>query len=254
MSRPDSDAAPSRLPLGVGLLVAGLAAIALGLVLPQVLGSFSDRQSLLLALAQGACLALITVGVVVMAWRLRTSHEALWALARRDELTGVGNYRSLHERLAEEISRHGRHGRQFALILLDLDGFKQVNELHGHLAGDRLPQGGRDSSACRGEGRYDSVFRQGGDEFAVIVEETDTEEAGEVAARIRDRVSARGQGSDTELPLSARAPALRSSPATGTGPRRCWAAPTSTCSPPSGQARAPHLPGARSRRRRRRGS
>ena len=132
---------------------------------------------------------------VLLARRLRASHDALWALARRDELTGVGNYRSLHERLAEEIARHRRRSREFALILLDLDGFKQVNERFGHLDGDRLLAeiGAALSDEVRAE---DSVFRQGGDEFAVIVPEANAEEAEEVAARLRERIARRGFGSD----------------------------------------------------------
>jgi diguanylate cyclase (GGDEF)-like protein len=200
MSSPSPDNQKSRLAIGPGLLIAGLVAIVLGLLLPLLVGSFSDRQTLVLAIVEAACLAVVAVGVVLLARRLRESHEALWQLARRDELTGVGNYRSLHERLAQEIARHSRHGRRFALILLDLDGFKQINERHGHLEGDRLltEVGAALRDELRGE---DSVFRQGGDEFAVIVEETDAEEADEVAARIRARVAQRGFGSDERLPL-----------------------------------------------------
>lgn len=181
--------------------MAGLAVIVIGLLGPLVIGSFSDTQTMVLALAEALCLAVIAAGVVVMARRLRSSHRALWELARRDELTGVGNYRSLHERLAEEIARHGRHRRQFALILLDLDGFKQVNELYGHLEGDRLltEVGGALRDEVRGD---DSVFRQGGDEFAVIVAEADAEEAIEVTARVRARIASRGFGSDEARPLS----------------------------------------------------
>ena len=191
-----------RRPLGAGFLVAGLIAIAAGLLLPLALGSFSDRQEVLLALAEALCLAAIAVGVVLMARRLRASHQALWALSRRDELTGVGNYRSLHERLAEEIARHRRHSREFGLVLLDLDGFKAVNERLGHLEGDRLLAeiGVALSDAVRIE---DSVFRQGGDEFAVIVPEANAEEVEEVAARLRARVARRGFGSDEKWPVSA---------------------------------------------------
>lgn len=200
MSSRTPDKPKSRLPIGPGLLIAGLAAIVLGLLLPLLVGSFSDRQALVLASVEAICLAVVAGGVVVLARRLRESHEALWRLARRDELTGVGNYRSLHERLAEEIARHGRRQRRFALVLLDLDGFKQINERYGHLEGDRLltEVGTVLRDELRGE---DSVFRQGGDEFAVIVEETDAAEAAEVAARIRARVAHRGLGSDERLPL-----------------------------------------------------
>jgi diguanylate cyclase (GGDEF)-like protein len=192
----------SRRPLGAGVLVAGLAAIVAGLLLPLVLGSFSGRQTFVLALVEAVCLVVIALGVLLLARRLRSSHDALWVLARRDELTGVGNYRSLHERLAEEIARHRRHSREFALILLDLDGFKAVNERLGHLEGDHLLAeiGAALSDEVRAE---DSVFRQGGDEFAVIVPEAGAEEAEEVAARLRARICRRGFGSDEKWPVTA---------------------------------------------------
>jgi diguanylate cyclase (GGDEF)-like protein len=176
--------------------------IGVGLLLPVALGSFSRRQTFLLAVVEAVCLAVIAAGVLLLARRLRASHKALWELARRDELTGVGNYRSLHERLAEEIARHRRHSREFALVLLDLDGFKAVNERFGHLEGDRLLAeiGAALSDEVRAE---DSVFRQGGDEFAVIAPETNAEEAEEVGARLRSRVSRRGFGSDDARPISA---------------------------------------------------
>jgi diguanylate cyclase (GGDEF)-like protein len=198
---PRSDPAARR-PIGAGFLVAALAAVGAGLLLPLLLGSFSRRQTVVLSIIEAGCLAAIGAGVLLLARRLQASHEALWALARRDELTGVGNYRSLHERLAEEIARHRRHSREFALVLLDLDGFKAVNERFGHLEGDRLLAeiGMALSDEVRAE---DSVFRQGGDEFAVIVPEANAEEAEEVATRIRARVVRRGFGSDEERPVSA---------------------------------------------------
>jgi diguanylate cyclase (GGDEF)-like protein len=191
-----------RRPVGAGFLVAGLIAIAAGLLLPVVLGSFSKGQTLILAIVEAVCLGVIAAGILLLARRLQASHQALWALARRDELTGVGNYRSLHERLAEEIARHRRHSREFALVLLDLDGFKAVNERFGHLEGDRLLAGvgAALSDEVRAE---DSVFRQGGDEFAVIVPEASAEEADEVAARLRARIGRRGLDKDGVHPVSA---------------------------------------------------
>jgi diguanylate cyclase (GGDEF)-like protein len=189
-------------PLGAAYLLAALSAIALGLLAPLLFGHFSRREEIILALAEVAGLVAVGVGIVLLVRRLRVSHDALWALARRDELTGVGNYRALHERLAAEIARHQRHGREFALVLIDLDGFKEVNERHGHLEGDRLLAeiGSSLRKEVRGE---DSVFRQGGDEFAVIVPEVNAEEAGEVAKRLRARVAKRGFGSDELRPLTA---------------------------------------------------
>lgn len=202
MAKSPASPPSSRRPIGQGLLLAALTAIVGGLLLPLAVGSFSRRQTVLLAVLEALCMVVVAVGVVVLSRRLRASHEALWELARRDELTGVGNYRALHERLGEEIARHGRHSREFALVLLDLDGFKQINERHGHLEGDRLLAeiGSALTEEVRGE---DSVFRQGGDEFAVIVPEADAEEAEEVAARLRRRVGRRGFGNDEALPVSA---------------------------------------------------
>jgi diguanylate cyclase (GGDEF)-like protein len=189
-------------PLGAAYLLAALLATGLGLLAPLIFGGFSRRQELILSLAEAACLAAVGVGIVLLVRRLRTSHEALWALARRDELTGVGNYRALHERLAGEIARHQRHGREFALVVLDLNGFKEINERYGHLEGDRLLA--EIGSSLRKEVRGgDSVFRQGGDEFAVIVPEVNAEEAGEVATRLRGRVAQRGFGSDEMRPVTA---------------------------------------------------
>jgi diguanylate cyclase (GGDEF)-like protein len=202
MSRHSPTEPDSRRSVGVGILIAGLLAIVAGLLLPLVLGSFSDRQTLVLAIVEALCLVVVAAGIVLMGRRLQASHQALWALARRDELTGVGNYRGLQERLAEEIARHRRHSREFALVLLDLDGFKAVNERFGHLEGDRLLAeiGVALSDEVRAE---DSVFRQGGDEFAVIVPEAHAEEAEEIAGRLRARIARRGFGSDEAQPISA---------------------------------------------------
>src|ERR1700712_1029197 len=85
------------IPIGAAPLVVGLFAVAAGLLLPLLIGSFTDRERGILGLVEVACLALLATGVILMERRLRCSHEALWNLARRDELTGVGNYRGLHE-------------------------------------------------------------------------------------------------------------------------------------------------------------
>jgi diguanylate cyclase (GGDEF)-like protein len=173
----------------VAFFVTGLAAVAIGLLAPLLTTSFSGGDLLRLVPIEATCLVGVSIGAALLARRLRASHEDLWALSRRDELTGVGNYRGLHERLTEEIASHSQPGLEFALILLDLDRFKEVNEEFGHLEGDRvLAAIGRSlREEVRGE---DAVFRQGGDEFAVIAPETNGEEAEAVAERLRTRVRA----------------------------------------------------------------
>ncbi|MFN8162638.1 MAG: GGDEF domain-containing protein [Solirubrobacterales bacterium] len=203
MTEPQPTTTPvPRRSLSPTVLLAALLAVAVGLVAPLLLGSFSERQTLILALIEGGCLVAVAGGILLLMRSLRASHEALWALARRDELTGVGNYRALQESLAAEIARHHRRRREFALMLLDLDDFKQINERFGHLEGDRLLAeiGAALRDAVRAE---DSVFRQGGDEFAVIVPEASAEEAAEVAIRLKERVCHRGFGSDEDRPVSA---------------------------------------------------
>jgi len=168
-------------------LIGGLAAIAVGLTAPLLIGSFTARQLLGVAMIGSACLLALAFGWFVLAKRLEAGRRDLWVLSRRDELTGVGNYRALQERLGQEISRHTRHEREFALILIDLDDFKQVNEEFGHLEGDRVLAA--IGAALRGELRdEDSVFRQGGDEFSVVAPETNGEKAEEVAVRLRAQV------------------------------------------------------------------
>ena len=166
--------------------------VAAGLFVPVVFGSFTGRETLIIALLEAP--SLVVVGTITshLTNRLEESREAYWALSRRDELTGAGNYRALHERLREEIARHARSERSFALILLDLDGFKRVNDRYGHLGGDNvLVQVG--ATLREGVRAGDLVFRQGGDEFAVIAPDAGESEAEELASRLRIRVRECGE-------------------------------------------------------------
>ncbi len=97
---------------------------------------------------------------------LRRESEAK-RLAESDPLTGLGNYRMFWRRLGAEVARTRRHGEPFSLVILDLDGFKEINDALGHQVGDQALRSVAD--ALRAELRAEDVCcRQGGDEFAVI--------------------------------------------------------------------------------------
>jgi diguanylate cyclase (GGDEF)-like protein len=102
-------------------------------------------------------------------------------LAARDPLTGVLNRRELHEHLRREIERCKRHGGSFAVVVLDLDGFKLVNDTSGHSEGDDVLRavGAALSESARGS---DVVFRMGGDEFALLLPGCSDREAAAASA------------------------------------------------------------------------
>ncbi|WP_343234385.1 bifunctional diguanylate cyclase/phosphodiesterase [Microvirga terrestris] len=111
----------------------------------------------------------------------RNAEAQIRFLAHHDPLTGLGNRASFDQRLDREISLHGRSGRQLALLCLDLDGFKDVNDLHGHAAGDQLLKDiSKNLSTALAEDQM--IARLGGDEFAVIVPSiTDPAHVGQLA-------------------------------------------------------------------------
>ena len=108
-------------------------------------------------------------------------------LATTDALTGLSNYRHFHELLALEVQRARRMGYAVGLLIMDLDHFKQINDRHGHPAGDRALQ--RVGELLRKRlRRTDVVGRVGGEEFAAILPGDDLAQVALVAEKLRHAV------------------------------------------------------------------
>ena len=124
----------------------------------------------------------------VSCWEILESAEAqgdeLEALVRRDPLTGVGNLRLLDETLPEELARHAKGNKPLSILCLDLTGFKRLNDVMGHAEGDALLRevGGALAGLAR---PIDTVVRQGGDEFCLVLADTTPQLAERTANAVR---------------------------------------------------------------------
>ncbi|MGE5259190.1 MAG: GGDEF domain-containing protein [Hyphomicrobiales bacterium] len=125
-------------------------------------------------------------GLLIGLYLQRTAvlYEKVKNLSVTDELTGLYNRRFFMQSLTREIRRVERYGNDLALLMLDIDNFKKYNDAFGHLAGDRLLR--RFSDRLRQQVRNtDVVTRYGGEEFAVLMPDTDISMAAHLAERIR---------------------------------------------------------------------
>lgn len=128
--------------------------------------------------------------------RLLKDREHLEQLSTTDAMTGLFNYRYLQSLLPREVERAKRQNRPLSLIMIDIDGFKPWNDAHGHPKGDEVLRGIakilRDSLRT-----FDCICRYGGDEFCILLQETDLERAHEIAERVRRKAA-----QDSPLTLS----------------------------------------------------
>jgi diguanylate cyclase (GGDEF)-like protein len=179
------------LSLPFALMVAGSASSPAGAAFPAAAVTITA-----IAVARGGApplpLILVVVGgcvAVVKVIQQRFEHErkALRATALRDHLTGAANRRAFGERIAYEVARHTRQQRRFAVLALDLDGFKAVNDRFGHQAGDELLR--EVAAAIQATLReQDTLARMGGDEFYVLAPETDRAGGERLVARVEEAV------------------------------------------------------------------
>ena len=173
-----------------------LAAIAIWGTL-QGFGPFSRETlntSLLLVQSFVGIVAVTSLALAAEVTERKRADELVQQLVVTDPLTGLANYRRLIDVIELEIKRYGRSGRPFAILLLDLDGLKKLNDTFGHMVGSRALCRVADvlRAHCR---EVDTPARHGGDEFAVVLPDTVSAQAQQIATRIRERVA-----SDEESP------------------------------------------------------
>ncbi len=164
----------------------GLAALLLG---SATVGAGASSSVVLTAIVVGVASAILCLCCTVILEAAEAQGDELEGLVRRDPLTGVGNRRLLLEVLASESRRHANTGHTLAVIAMDLNGFKGINDTFGHAAGDELLQ--RVAGALIEVVPHEAtVVRQGGDEFCVVLPDSNPASAERVATAIRTGLAA----------------------------------------------------------------
>ncbi|HEY7151837.1 MAG TPA: EAL domain-containing protein [Solirubrobacterales bacterium] len=170
-----------RFPPGLLLLAAGGFGVLWIVVVAFATGGVGGVPLLVLGCAGVA-------GTAALLPAVRRREAELEGLSRTDPLTGLANHRGFHQELARQLERARRRNGRVAVVMLDVDHFKAVNDAHGHSYGDEVLRsiGKGLRIAASGEG---TAARVGGEEFALIVPDRDAEGAYEMAERARDAVS-----------------------------------------------------------------
>jgi diguanylate cyclase (GGDEF)-like protein len=171
------------LDIGLAIVLGGHRWPPLDAIAPAWAYAHLDADEVLREATASLGLSVLTFGViayVVDRWRDRESRYQ--RLASTDALTGLTNRRSFLEIAERELARSRRYGSPLALVLVDLDHFKHVNDRFGHLAGDQVLIGAAHALAG-GLRDVDVIARHGGEEFAILLPQTELAGAREVAER-----------------------------------------------------------------------
>ncbi|MEY9357895.1 diguanylate cyclase (GGDEF)-like protein [Bradyrhizobium yuanmingense] len=164
--------------LSIHVVRSGAALLGYGGAITAV--NFNGLQTLMILLLVFLAMAWNFACLLMAIERLRNE---VADLALLDDLTGVANRRHLLQRLTEECARSGRSGEPFSLLLIDLDGFKTINDTHGHAAGDACLK----HFTLMAQTRLrpgDMLARTGGDEFCIVLPSSSLREAAAIARRV----------------------------------------------------------------------
>jgi diguanylate cyclase (GGDEF)-like protein len=178
-----------RIPDGAAVAALGLPLDCRGRTIGAVVGLDRGPSRLapqLTAATEAAVRALLEPAAYALENAMRVQRAE--ALSVTDDLTQLYNSRYLSQVLRRETKRASRSGRPLSLLFIDLDGFKAINDTHGHLFGSRalVEAAGVIRASAR---ETDMVARFGGDEFALLLPDTGSEGAVAVGERIRDRIA-----------------------------------------------------------------
>ena len=163
------------------------------------------RRDALVMLVEALALGVLAVGATIMihrSWRRQENvSQELARQARTDSLTGLANRRRFFEVAEAELARAGRYRSNLAVLMVDIDHFKEVNDAYGHSTGDLVLR--QLGALCLGLLReVDTVGRVGGEEFAILLPETDLAAGMEVAERLRAAVESHRVPREEGLPIA----------------------------------------------------
>lgn len=186
------------LMIAIFLMASSRVAIVLSLVLIGVVASvselFDDRIEWLTFLAVAAQVALYSY---VFAWRTSRQHRQLDIMANRDPLTRIGNRRALHREISSRAEAARIGGESAGLAVIDLDHFKDINDRHGHDAGDRVLVDLTEIVADTMR-TADSFYRYGGEEFVLVMPGTSPEGISAALAKLQAAIRERLRTPDDE--------------------------------------------------------
>ena len=175
----------------------GAAIVTLVALLPALLASGDSQQTITIIIT------ILVTSAFAFAFSVITNRqrEQLLTLATKDPLTGAGNRRGLDAKLTDVVHSFKRSGTRSCLVLLDLDHFKKVNDIHGHAVGDQILR--RVTEIINLRIRVtDSLYRIGGEEFVVVLEGADLHRAAHLAEQLRTLVDANELVPDSAVTIS----------------------------------------------------
>lgn len=166
-------------------------------LLPAILSSSGSHQTTTILITT------LVTSAIALAFSLITNRqrEQLLVLATKDPLTGAGNRRGLDAKLEDIVNSHQRTEAPASLMLIDLDHFKKVNDVHGHAVGDQILK--RVTEIINLRIRVtDSLYRIGGEEFVVVLEGANLDRAAHLAEQLRTLVDANELVADQSVTIS----------------------------------------------------